>query len=119
MSRTIASGRVSVALRRASAPSTAVDTSNPDSRRPRSREDSTSGAALAAQQAGRDLTVDYILATDPGTRHRGTVKEIHEQASAVADTLRCRLENGNVVTPTGFKDAWAKLTEAGASVEIK
>ena len=23
-------------------------------------------AALAAQQAGRDLTVDYILATDPG-----------------------------------------------------
>jgi multidrug resistance efflux pump len=47
-------------------------------------------AAVAAKQAGRDLTVDYILATDPGTRHYGTVKEIHEQAEV-------RGEAGNTV----------------------
>ena len=47
-------------------------------------------AALAAKQAGRELTVDYILATDPGTRHYGTVKEIHEQAEV-------RGEAGNTV----------------------
>jgi len=47
-------------------------------------------AALAAKEAGRDLSVDYILATDPGTRHRGTVKEIHEQAEV-------RGEAGNTV----------------------
>jgi len=37
-------------------------------------------AVLAAQKNGRALDVDYILATDPGTRHHGTIKEIHEQA---------------------------------------
>ena len=47
-------------------------------------------AALVAKQAGRDLTVDYILATDPGTRHYGLVKEIHEQAEV-------RGEAGNTV----------------------
>ncbi len=47
-------------------------------------------AAAAARQAGRELEVDYILATDPGTRHRGTVKEIHEQAEV-------RGEQGNTV----------------------
>jgi len=47
-------------------------------------------AALAAKRAGRELEVDYILATDPGTRHRGTVKEIHEQAEV-------RGEAGNTV----------------------
>lgn len=47
-------------------------------------------AALAAKQAGRDLEVDYILATDPGTRHHGAVKEIHEQAEV-------RGEAGNTV----------------------
>jgi multidrug resistance efflux pump len=47
-------------------------------------------AALAAKQAGRELTVDYILATDPGTRHYGNVKEIHEQAEV-------RGEAGNTV----------------------
>jgi len=46
-------------------------------------------AAAAAKQAGRELEVDYIVATDPGTRHRGTVKEIHEQAEV-------RGESGNV-----------------------
>ena len=47
-------------------------------------------AAAAARQAGRELEVDYILATDPGTRHHGTVKEIHEQAEV-------RGEQGNTV----------------------
>ncbi len=37
-------------------------------------------AAAEAHEAGRDLRVDYVLATDPGTRHTGSVKEIHEQA---------------------------------------
>jgi hypothetical protein len=37
-------------------------------------------AAAEAAQAGRELRVDYVLATDPGTRHTGAVKEIHEQA---------------------------------------
>jgi radical SAM superfamily enzyme YgiQ (UPF0313 family) len=43
-----------------------------------------------ARAAGRELEVDYILATDPGTRHYGTVKEIHEQAEV-------RGEEGNTV----------------------
>ena len=47
-------------------------------------------AAAEARQAGRELQVDYILATDPGTRHHGTVKEIHEQAEV-------RGEQGNTV----------------------
>jgi multidrug resistance efflux pump len=47
-------------------------------------------AAAEAKQAGRELVVDYILATDPGTRHRGSVKEIHEQAEV-------RGEEGNTV----------------------
>jgi len=42
-------------------------------------------AAAEAKQAGRELEVDYILATDPGTRHHGTVKEIHEQAEVRDD----------------------------------
>ena len=52
MSSTIASGRVSVALRNASAPSTAVDTSNPDSRRPRSNEASTSESSSTTKTRG-------------------------------------------------------------------
>jgi hypothetical protein len=43
-----------------------------------------------AQAGGRELEVDYILATDPGTRHRGSVREIHEQAEV-------RGEQGNTV----------------------
>ena len=42
-------------------------------------------AATEARKAGRELEVDYILATDPGTRHRGAVKEIHEQAEVRGD----------------------------------
>ena len=33
--------------------------------------------------------------------------------NAVGDREGCRIENGRVVTPTGFKDAWKKLHEAG------
>ena len=47
-------------------------------------------AMQEAEQAGRELEVDYILATDPGTRHYGSVKEIHEQAEV-------RGEQGNTV----------------------
>jgi len=47
-------------------------------------------AAVEAQRSGRPLQVDYILATNPGTRHTGTVKEIHEQAEV-------RGEEGNTV----------------------
>jgi hypothetical protein len=47
-------------------------------------------ALAEARRSGRPLEVDYILATDPGTRHRGTVREIHEQAEV-------RGEEGNTV----------------------
>ena len=47
-------------------------------------------AAAEAKKGNRDLTVDYILATDPGTRHHGTVRQIHEQAEV-------RGEEGNTV----------------------
>jgi multidrug efflux pump subunit AcrA (membrane-fusion protein)/GAF domain-containing protein len=47
-------------------------------------------ALVEAQKEGRELQVDYILATDPGTRHYGTVREIHEQAEV-------RGEKGNTV----------------------
>ncbi len=43
-----------------------------------------------AKKAGRPLEVDYIVATDPGTRHRGVVRDIHEQAEV-------RGEKGNTV----------------------
>jgi len=47
-------------------------------------------AVLAAKKGDREIGVDYILATDPGTRHKGTVREIHEQAEV-------RGEEGNTV----------------------
>ncbi len=47
-------------------------------------------ALAEAQAEGRKLEVDYIVATDPGTRHYGTVEEIHEQAEV-------RGEQGNTV----------------------
>jgi hypothetical protein len=47
-------------------------------------------AAAEARAASRPLKVDYILATDPGTRHYGDVREIHEQAEV-------RGEQGNTV----------------------
>jgi hypothetical protein len=47
-------------------------------------------ALSRAKQDDRMLEVDYILATDPGTRHYGAVEEIHEQAEV-------RGEQGNTV----------------------
>ena len=60
-------------------------------------------AAVAARQADRDLQVDYILATDPGTRHRGVVREIHEQAEV-------RGEDGNTVLVRVTIDHESRLT---------
>jgi hypothetical protein len=63
MSRTIASGLVSVAERRASAPSTAVATSNPESRSPRSSDASTSGSSSTTSTRGAAelLSMAHIL----------------------------------------------------------
>ena len=47
-------------------------------------------ASMEAVSKGELLNVDYVLATDPGTRHEGTVREIHEQAEV-------RGEQGNTV----------------------
>ena len=72
-------------------------------------------AAAAARAAGRELEVDYILATDPGTRHHGTVKEIHEQAEV-------RGEDGNTVRVRVTIDPTRHEKEelgAGASVTAR
>ena len=41
------------------------------------------------------------------------VREVSGPLNAIGDAEGCRLENGQVLTPTGFKDAWKKLYEAG------
>src|SRR5690349_24361587 len=66
MSSTIGSGRVSVALRSASAPSTAVATSNPDSRSPRSSDANTSGSSSTTSTRGEaaPLSMPAILPED-------------------------------------------------------
>ncbi len=72
-------------------------------------------AYAAARQAGRELEVDYILATDPGTRHRGMVHEIHEQAEVRGD-------HGNTVLVRVTVDAERHEKEAlgaGASVTAR
>ena len=40
-------------------------------------------------------------------------REVTGPLSAPADAQGCRLEGGKVIAPTGFKDAWKKLYEAG------
>jgi alkylation response protein AidB-like acyl-CoA dehydrogenase len=40
-------------------------------------------------------------------------REVLGPLNVVGDMQGCKLENGNVITPTGFKDAWKKLYEAG------
>ncbi len=72
-------------------------------------------AAAAARKSGSELSVDYILATDPGTRHRGLVKEIHEQAEV-------RGEEGNTVLVRVTIDPTRHEKEelgAGASVTAR
>lgn len=39
--------------------------------------------------------------------------EVTGPLNALGDREGCRIENGRVVTPTGFKDAWKRLYEAG------
>ncbi len=39
--------------------------------------------------------------------------EILGPLNSVGDRVGCKLENGQVITPPGFKDAWQKLYEAG------
>ena len=39
--------------------------------------------------------------------------EVLGPLNSVGDTVGCRLENGAVITPPGFKEAWKKLFEAG------
>ena len=39
--------------------------------------------------------------------------EVLGPLNAVGDRQGCRLENGAVKTPAGFKEAWTKLYEAG------
>ena len=53
-------------------------------------------AVASAREDGRELQVDYILATDPGTRHVGTVRAIHEQAES-STSAGMRGEDGNTV----------------------
>jgi alkylation response protein AidB-like acyl-CoA dehydrogenase len=40
-------------------------------------------------------------------------REVLGPLNVVGDMQGCKLENGSVVTPAGFKDAWKKLYEAG------
>ncbi len=41
------------------------------------------------------------------------VREVTGPLNVVGDTQGCRIEDGRVKTPDGFKDAWQKLFEAG------
>src|SRR6185437_8319354 len=41
------------------------------------------------------------------------VREVTGPLNAVGDHEGCKVENGHVVTPKGFKEAWRKLYEAG------
>ncbi|MCL2778708.1 MAG: acyl-CoA dehydrogenase [Polyangiaceae bacterium] len=41
------------------------------------------------------------------------VREVLGPLNVVGDTTGCKLENGKVITPKGFKEAWKKLYEAG------
>src|SRR5215217_2571666 len=40
-------------------------------------------------------------------------REVLGPLNSVGDREGCRVENGSVLTPTGFKDAWKKLYEQG------
>src|SRR5262245_20733271 len=41
------------------------------------------------------------------------VREVTGPLNAPADAEGCRIENGQVITPKGFKEAWKRLYEAG------
>jgi hypothetical protein len=69
-------------------------------------------AAAEAKAAGRDLMVDYILATDPGTRHSGSVKEIHEQAEVRGD------EGNTVLVRVTIDPSRHEKEELGAGASV-
>ena len=47
------------------------------------------------------------------TRRYRFAREVLGPLNVVGDREGCKLEDGQVITPTGFKDAWKKLYEAG------
>jgi len=69
-------------------------------------------AAADAKKAGRELEVDYILATDPGTRHRGSIKEIHEQAEVRDD------EGNTVLVRVTIDPSRHEKEELGAGASV-
>ena len=83
-------------------------------------------AANEAARAGRDLQVEYGLATDPGPRHRGTVKtyedatgrhfDIHEQAEVRGEQGNTALVRVNLAENHQHAD---EELSAGASVTAR
>ena len=69
-------------------------------------------AAAESKKAGRDLRVDYVLATDPGTRHTGAVKEIHEQAEVHGE------EGNTVLVRVTIDPARHEKEELGAGASV-
>jgi multidrug efflux pump subunit AcrA (membrane-fusion protein) len=69
-------------------------------------------AAAEAKAAGKELIVDYILATDPGTRHSGSVKEIHEQAEVRGD------EGNTVLVRVTIDPSRHEKEELGAGASV-
>lgn len=58
--------------------------------------------AWGAEEVKSSLTECYRFA-----------REVLGPLNVVGDMQGCKLENGSVVTPAGFKDAWKRLYEAG------
>jgi len=72
-------------------------------------------ALAAARTGGRPLEVDYIVATNPGVRHRGTVRELHEQAEVRGDAGNTVLVRIEITTDKHDRDELG----AGASVTAR